>query len=213
MIKHKQRWDFFISFYADLFNLRFFDLTLTSGCLLLFSLILLFLYVSQHGSLTAIGQKKASSLVFSKDTRNRDREKSSDQAYMFNTEQQEPTEPQTNHRSSRAYCTVFLWKVDHRMLKPSFHSLSIAFSYVERSILPHYLMGRWGPNSFSLFSLCLIPWMIFFSQNIYIKYNMDLLWKSHLQPQISLGFPLDCIHFPDDYSLSESCSSISFLSS
>jgi hypothetical protein len=51
---------------------------------LLSSLILL--YVSQDRLLTAIGQKKAfsHSLVFTRDTRNRDREKSSGQTHLFN---------------------------------------------------------------------------------------------------------------------------------
>ncbi len=49
-------------------------------------LSLILLSVSQYGSLTAIGQKKDSShsLVFTKDTRNWDREKSSGQAHLFN---------------------------------------------------------------------------------------------------------------------------------
>ncbi len=49
---------------------------LSSGC----PYTLMLLYVSQYRSLTAIGQKKASprSMIFTRDTRNRDRKKSSD---------------------------------------------------------------------------------------------------------------------------------------
>ncbi len=55
-----------------------------SGCTLLFNPILLYVY--QHRSLTAIGQKKAysHSKVFARDTRNRDTEKSSGQTHLFN---------------------------------------------------------------------------------------------------------------------------------
>ena len=57
---------------------------LASGCPPLFGLILL--YVLQDRLLTAIGQKKASShsLVNARDTRNRDREKSSGQTHLSN---------------------------------------------------------------------------------------------------------------------------------
>ncbi len=72
---------------------------------------LILLYVSQHRSLTAIDQKKASShsLVFTRDTRKRDREKSSGQTdptaqYLNNRRH----EPQVDPKSSWAYCAVFL---------------------------------------------------------------------------------------------------------
>jgi hypothetical protein len=55
---------------------------LTSGCPPPFSLILL--YVSQHRSLTSISQKKTSSNSFTRDSSNRDREKSSDLTRLFN---------------------------------------------------------------------------------------------------------------------------------
>ncbi len=66
-----------------MFNLRSFDLNLGLGLPSL--LFLIFLCVSQHRWLAAIGQKKASShsLVFTRDTRNWDREKSSSQAHLF----------------------------------------------------------------------------------------------------------------------------------
>ncbi len=58
-------------------------LALTSGCPPPFSLILL--YVSQHRSLTANGQKKTSSHSFTRDSSNRDREKSSNLTRLFNS--------------------------------------------------------------------------------------------------------------------------------
>jgi hypothetical protein len=49
------------------------------------SIRLILLHVSQHRSLTTISQKKASlhSLVFARDTRNSDREKSSDPSVQY----------------------------------------------------------------------------------------------------------------------------------
>ncbi len=74
----------FLVHYEDVFNMRPFDLSLATGCPPLLSLILH--YVMQHRSLTAIGQKKTGShsLIFTRDTCNRDREKSSDQNQLSN---------------------------------------------------------------------------------------------------------------------------------
>ncbi len=78
-----QRW-IFSPIYADVFNLRLFDLSPGLGLPPSIQFDLLSMYINTYS--TAIGQKKASShtLFFTRDTRNRYGEKSWGQTHLVN---------------------------------------------------------------------------------------------------------------------------------
>jgi hypothetical protein len=109
------------SFYADVFNLRSFDLSPGLGLLPplpLFSLILL--YVSQRRSLTPI--KPPLTHWFSLKIHIKGREKRAQtHLHLYNTVFEQcarsmEMDLQVNPRSRLAYCAVFLKKIDHGLL-------------------------------------------------------------------------------------------------